>query len=254
MKTLKIFISMLMIAMLFTISACSDDDEEIVNTHDDAYVDVLTKKMMMMMGNPKYLPIFFAGGEEIVADGSSVTGPDGTLYDLHSFWAGAGKLIAAGQPENDMPVAGTYTFKLKFSDGYIKNLTDILEGEDTTVPQITLSYSQNASPQTIEVSWTASPEADFYCVKLVEIDSATGKPADAKPFYKVPMIDKTNLSHIIKIDGSNGWMRPVSELQNDTDYFIVLTAKKVESGTPVIGNSQNFEVNGCSKTRFTYHQ
>ncbi len=254
MKTLKIFISMLMIASLFTITACSnDDEEEIINTHDDAYVDVLTKKMMMM-GNAKYLPIFFAGGEEIVADGSSVTGPDGATYDLHSFWAGAGKLTGAGQPANNMPAAGTYTFKLKFSDGYIKTLTDVLEGEDTTVPQITLTYNQSAGPQTIKVDWTASPEADLYCIKLIEIDPNTGKPADAKPFYKVPMIDKTRSTHTITLDGSNGWMRPVTELQDGTDYFVVISAKKVENGTPVTGNSQNFEVNGCSKTRFTYHQ
>ena len=120
MKTIKTLIAMLMIASLFTFTACSDDDDEIVNTHDDAYVDVLTKKMSMM-GNIKYLPIFFAGAEDIVAEGSSVTGPDGTEYDLYSYWAGAGKLTGAGAMADTAPPAGTYTFTLKFSDGYVKN-------------------------------------------------------------------------------------------------------------------------------------
>jgi len=247
MKTTKIFISMLMIASLFTFTSCSsDDDEEIVNTHDDAYVDVLTKKMMMM-GNAKYLPVFFAGGEDIVENGSSVKAPDGTEYDLHSFWAGPGKLTGGGSPGNNMPPAGTYTFTLKFSDGYVKTMTDVLEGEDSTVPQITVVYNQNANPQTIEVSWTASPEADLYCVKLTETDMA-----NTKPLYKVPMIDKSQTSHTIVLDGSNGWMRPVSDMQSGTDYYVVISAKKVEDGTPVTGASQDFEINACSKTTITY--
>jgi len=248
MKTTKLFLSLLMIASLFTFTACSDDDDEVVNTHDDAYVDVLTKKMSMM-GNIKYLPIFFAGGEGIVEEGSSVTGPDGTQYDLHSFWAGAGKLTGAGNPGNDAPAAGTYTFSLKFEDGYVKTLTDELAGDDSTVPMITVQYNSQTDPQTIEVSWTESPEADFYCVKLTELDMA-----NTKPLYKVPMIDKTNLSHTIVLDGSNGWMRPVTDLQDGTQYFVVISAKKVEDGTEITGASQNFEINACSKTKITYQE
>jgi len=248
MKTTKNLIAMLMIASLFIFTACTDDDEEVVNTHDDAYVDVLTKKMSMM-GNIKYLPIFFAGGEEIVEEGSSVTGPDGTEYDLHSFWAGAGKLTGAGAMANEAPPAGTYTFTLKFSDGYVKTLTDELEGAESTVPMISVTYNAETNPQTIEVSWTESPEADLYCVKLTELDMA-----NTKPLYKVPMLDKTNTSHTIVLDGSNGWMRPVSDLQDGTQYFVVISAKKVEEGTEVTGASQNFEINACSKTKITYQE
>ncbi len=253
MKTKKIFTAMLMMAILFNFTACSNDDDEIVNTHDDAYGDVLTKKMMMM-GQEKYLPIFFVGAEGVVADGSSVKGPDGTVYDLHAFWAGDGKLTAVGMAGNTIPPAGTYTFTLKFSDGYEKTVTDVLEGEDTSIPDINLVYNQNANPQTIEVTWNDVPQADFYCVKLVEKDPNTGKIADAKPLYKVPMIDKTNLSHTITLDGSNGWMRPVTDLQDGAEYFVVISAKKVEAGTPVTGASKDFEVNGCSKSTFTYQQ
>ncbi len=247
MKHYKKLLSITLLLTLFAFTACSsDDDTETVNTHDDAYGDILTKKMLMN-GMTKYVPVFFAGGEDIVEDGSSVKGPDGTVYDLHSFWAGPGKLTAVGTVGPDAPQAGTYTFTLKFSDGYVKTVTDELEGADTTVPQITVQYNTNTNPQTIEVSWTASPEADFYCVKLTELDMA-----NTKPLYKVPMIDKTHLSHTITLDGSNGWMRPVSDMQAGTEYFVVISAKKVETGTPVSGTSTNFEINGCSKTKITY--
>jgi len=249
MKTTKKLIAMLMIASLFTFTACSDDDEEeLVNTHDDAYVDVLTKKMSMM-GNFKYLPIFFAGGEGIVEEGSSVKGPDGTEYDLYSFWAGPGKLTGAGPVADTPPPAGTYTFTLKFEDGYVKTMTDDLAGDDSTVPMITLTYHSDTTPQTIDVSWTESPEADLYCVKLTELDMA-----NTMPLYKVPMIDKTHLSHTIVLDGANGWLRPVSDLQDGTDYYVVISAKKVEDGTEVTGASQNFEINACSKTTITYQE
>jgi hypothetical protein len=202
---------------------------------------------MNMMGNIKYLPIFFVGGEDIVAEGSSVKAPDGTLYDLHSFWAGAGKLTGSGTPGAEMPPAGAYTFTLKFSDGYEKTLTDILAGEESTIPQISVTYNPDTDPQTIEVSWTESPEADFYCVKITEMDMA-----NTKPLYKVPMINKTQSSHTIVLDGSNGWMRPVSDFQEGTDYYVVVSAKKVEEGTEITGMSKDFEINACSKTTITY--
>jgi len=243
----QIYLLSIITLFAFAFTSCSEDDDDTpVNTHDDAYVDVLTKKMNMM-GNDKYLPIFFAGGEDIIEDGSSVTGPNGMQYDLHSFWAGAGKLTGAGMPGAEMPPAGTYTFTLKFNDGYVKTLTDELEGQNSTVPQITVSYNQDADPQTIEVSWTESPEADFYCIKITEMDMA-----NTKPLYKVPMVSKTQTSHTIVLDGSNGWMRPVSDFQEGTDYYVVVSAKKVEEGTEITGMSQNFEINACNKTTITY--
>jgi len=246
MKTIKYLINSLLIVSILSFSACKKEKETPTNTHDDAYADVIAKKMIMM-GNEKYVPVFFAGGENIVENGSSVKGPDGTVYDLHSFWAGDGILTGSGAVGNTAPAPGTYTFTLKFSDGYVKTLTDVLEGEDTTVPQITVQYNTNTTPQTIDISWTASPEADFYCIKMTDLDMANNKP-----YYKVPMIDKTHLSHTITLDGSNGWMRPVSELQAGTEYFIVISAKKVETGTTVSGMSKDFEINGCSKTKITY--
>ena len=248
MKTINKILYLFILTSILTLTACSTDDEEVVNTHDDAYGDVITKKMIMM-GNTKYVPVFFAGAEDIVEDGSSVKGPDGTVYDLHEFWAGPGKLTGKGTVGNTAPQAGTYTFTLKFSDGYEKTVTDVLEGEDTTVPQITVNYNTNTNPQTIDVSWTASPEADFYCIKLTDLDMAHNKP-----FFKKPMIDKSQNSFTITLDGSNGWLRPVTEMQNGTEYYIVISAKKVESGTPVSGMSKDFEINGCSKTKITYQQ
>ena len=247
MKTINKILYLFILTGLVTLTACStDDDDEVVNTHDDAYGDVIAKKMMMM-GNTKYVPVFFAGAEDIVEEGSSVKGPDGTVYDLHEFWAGPGMLTAGGTVGNTPPPAGTYTFTLKFSDGYIKTVKDELEGADTTVPMISYVYHDDTTPQTIDVSWTASPEADFYCIKMTDLDMAHNKP-----YFKVPMIDKSKTSFTITLDGSNGWLRPVSELQNGTDYYIVISAKKVENGTPVTGASKDFEINGCSKTKITY--
>ncbi len=248
MKTIKNITYLIIIAGLLSVTACKKNEDKPVNTHDDAYGDVITKKMIMM-GNTKYVPMFFAGAEGIVADGSSVKGPDGTVYDLNEFWAGPGKLKGKGTVGNTLPQAGTYTFTLKFSDGYEKTVTDVLEGEDTTVPQITVNYNTNTNPQTIDISWTPSPEADFYCIKLTDLDMEHNKP-----FFKKPMIDKSQTSFTITLDGSNGWMRPVSEMQNGTEYYVVVSAKKVESGTPVTGASKDFEINGCSKTKITYQQ
>ncbi len=248
MKTINKILYLFILTGLVTLTACSTDDDEPVNTHDDAYADVIAKKMKMM-GNTKYVPVFFAGAEDIVEDGSSVKGPDGTVYDLHSFWAGDGILTAGGTVGNTPPPAGTYTFTLKFSDGYVKTVTDVLEGADTTVPMISYVYHDDTTPQTIDVTWTASPEADFYCIKMTDLDMANNKP-----YFKVPMIDKSQNSFTITLDGSNGWMRPVSELQNGTEYYIVISAKKVENGTPVTGASKDFEINGCSKTKITYQQ
>ena len=248
MKTIKNITYLLIIAGLLSVTACKKKEDEPVNTHDDTYADVISKKMMMM-GNTKYVPVFFAGAEDIVEAGSSVEAPDGTVYDLHSFWAGAGKLTTTGTVANTPPPAGTYTFTLKFSDGYEKTVTDVLEGADTTVPQITVNYDANANPQTINVSWTASPEADFYCVKVTDMDMANNKP-----YFKKPMIAKSQTSFTITLDGSNGWMRPVSDLQNGTEYYVVISAKKVETGTAVSGMSKDFEINGCSKTKITYQQ
>ncbi len=249
MKIAKYLLNLFILTSIISLTACSDDDDKIVNTHDDAYGDVITKKIKIPTGDIRYLPVFFAGAEGIVADGSSVKGPDGTVYDLHEFWAGPGKLTAVGDKTPNMPPAGTYTFTLKFTDGYEKTVTDQLEGADTTVPQIDVTYNQNTNPQTIEISWTDVPEADFYCVKMTDLDMANNKP-----YFKKPMIDKSEHSFIISLDGSYGWMRPVTELQSGIEYFIVVSAKKVETGTPVSGASKDFEVNGCSKKKITYQQ
>lgn len=253
LKTMNKILILIMIVPILMFISCQVDTEEIVNTHDDAYVDVLTKKMTMM-GSEKYVLVFFAGGEGIDENGSNVKTPDGTVYNLTTFWASPGILTGLGNVQNALPQSGTYTFTLKFDDGYVKTITDILEGENSTVPSLTVVYNQNTNPQTIDMTWSASPEADFYCVKLIEIDPATGKAADAQPLYKVPLIEKNITSHIITFDGSNGWMRPISDFQNGANYLVVISAKKVENGTPISGSSRDFEINAVSTASFTYQQ
>ncbi len=241
MKNIWIIIAIITLTGLF---ASCNNEEEYTNTHDDAYGDVILKKMKMN-GEVKYLPVFFAGGENIQEEGSKVTTPDGSEFALHSFWAGDGLLTSTGNMSPEFNMSGTYTFTLKFDDGYTKTLTDVMENTEMEIPVMNMVYDE--AEQTITLDWTPVSGADLYCVKLTEMDMA-----NTKPLYKVPLIDKSTHSHVIHLDGSNGWMRPVSEMQQGTDYWVVVAAKKVESGTTVSGMSHDFQINSCTKMSFTY--
>jgi hypothetical protein len=237
----KFIFGILAVAVLFV--SCKKEETP-VNMHEDAYGDVLLKKMLMT-GQVKYLPVFFAGGEEIVGTESTVTAPDGNVYPLNEFWAGPGILTGKGEMKDVFDFAGTYTFRLKFSDGYIKEVTDVLENVEIDVPQITVNYDQAA--QTIQVDWSAVPGADLYCIKLTEMDMA-----GTKPLFKIPQLPTTTTSYTIHIDGGQGWMRPVSDLQPGTEYWVVVAAKKVEQGTEVSGASRDFQTSSCNKVKITY--
>jgi len=246
MKTLKTILSLLIISSLFTLSSCKDDDEEIINTHDDAKGDVILKKMSMM-GNIKYLPVFFADGADIAESGSSVIGPDGIVYDLHDIpWMPGNKQTGGGSPANTKPMSGTYTFKLKFADGYVKTVTDELENTEIDVPVIT-AFNFDSTNQTIHIEWTPVTNPDLYCVKITELDMA-----NTKPLFKKAQLSTTMSSLDINFDGGNGWMRPVSDFQTGTEYYIVVAAKKVENGAQVSGASSDFQTSACNKRKFTY--
>ena len=238
----KIILVLLIIAGLSGINACKKP-EKIENTHDDAYGDVILKKMNMM-GNIKYALVMFAGGEGIVEYGSKVIAPDGTTYDLHTFFM-QGALKAATQASPDKPQAGDYTFQLHFSDGSTKEVTDHLEDTEIDVPQMTATY--DVTTQTIQLQWTAVPNADLYCVKITELDMSQ------KPFYKKPQLPVSTTSYTIHIDGGQGWLRPTSELQDGQEYYVVVAAKKVEQGAEVSGQSKDFQTSSCTKVRFTYY-
>ncbi len=243
MKNIKLIV--LLFGILISLNACEKDDIELPqNTHEDAYGDVILKKMYMM-GEYKYALVAFAGGNGIIGEGSYVVTPSGIEVDLHEFWAGPGKLTGVMSTGTTKPELGTYTFNLKFNDGYAKIVTDILEPTEIDVPVITVNYDKTA--QIIEVSWTEVPGADLYCVKLTELDIA-----NKRPFFKAPEIPTSKTSFTIHIDGSNGWMRPVSELQEGTEYWVVVAAKKVEEGKPVSGTSTDFQTSSCQKTKITY--
>ncbi len=237
----KIFL-LLILTGVISLTGCKKNDP-IVNTHDDAYGDVILKKMSMM-GNVKYLPVFFAGGEGIVGDESTVTAPDGTVYTLKEFWAGPGILTGKGEMKNVFDFAGTYTFKLKFDDGYVKEVTDVLENVEIGIPFIQ-SFSRDTGE--ITVSWAAVPGADLYCVKLTELDIA-----GTKPLFKMAQLPTDRTSYTIHLDGGQGWLRPVSDLQSGTEYYIVVAAKKVEEGKEVSGKSHDFQTSSCNKIKFTY--
>ncbi len=244
LRQLKGFAMVALMPFVLLNTSCNKEEVEPVNTHEDAYGDVLLKKMNMM-GQDKYVPVFFAGGEDIVGGESTVTAPDGTVYPLNEFWAGPGILTANGQVNNTFDFAGEYRFKLKFADGYLKEVTDILENTELDVPQISVNYDQAA--QTIEVSWTDVPGADLYCLKITELDMA-----NTKPLFKKAQLPTNITSYTIHIDGGDGWMRPVSDLQTGTEYWVVIAAKKVEQGKPVSGMSHDFQTSSCNKTKIVY--
>ncbi len=256
MKTINKILTLALIIFSLTLTSCSDDDDTIPqNTHDDAYGDVLVKRMVMM-GNIKYKLIFFAGGVDVVAAESKVTLPynvtlsDGTEtneFTLEEFWAGAGSLRFMGAPMMmAQPAAGEFTFTLKFSDGYVKTITDTLE--DTMVannPGVEIIYEPGDTSMT--VSWNEVPNADLYCVKLTDLDILADKP-----LFKMSQIETTNTSLTINFDGGNGWMRPMSDLVSGTNYYISVAAKKVEDGAEISGASKDFQLSACSKVQFTY--
>jgi len=231
-KPLTILVAVVMLA-----TGCKKDTPP-VDTHEDAWGDVLLKKMLMM-GQVKYVPVFFAGGEGIVGGESKVVAPDGAEYVLEEFWAGPGILTGKGEVKNVFDFAGTYTFKLKFNDGYEKEVTDVLENVEIDIPLITVHYDSIA--QTIEVSWTPVPGADLYCVKLTDLDMSQ------KPYFKIPQLPTDVTSYTIHIDGGEGWMRSPDELEPGEEYYVVVAAKKVEEGAEVSGMSHDFQTSSCNK-------
>ncbi len=237
----KTIIAMLVLTALAGMQGCQKEPV-IQNTHDDAYGDVILKKMLVM-GEVKYLPVYFAGGEGI--ESCTVTTPEGRVDTLHTFWAGPGILTGKGPMKNVFDFAGEYTFHLKFSDGYEKDVTDVLENVEIPLPQISVNYDREA--QTITVNWTPVEGADLYCVKLTELDIA-----HTKPFFKMPQLPTNITSYTIHIDGGRGWMRPPSELQEGQQYWVVVAAKKVEQGAEVSGRSHDFQTSSCNKTKITY--
>jgi hypothetical protein len=256
MKTINKLIALTIIIFSLTLTSCSsDDDTPPQNTHDDAYGDVLVKRMEMM-GNVSYKLIFFAGGVDVVAAESKVTLPynvtlaDGTEtneFALEEFWAGSGSLRNMAAPMMMMkPAAGEFTFTLTFSDGYVKTITDTLE--DTMVtnnPGVTIDYVPGDTYMI--VTWNEVPNADFYCVKITDLDILA-----AKPLFKNGMIETTNTSLTINFDGGNGWMRPMEDLVSGTNYWVSVAAKKVESGAEFSGASKDFQLSACSKVQITY--
>lgn len=252
MKTIKYLTVLLLFTGLFTFTSCEEDDPApIINIHEDAYVDVILKKVMTPLGI-RYKEVFFAGGLDIIATGSKVTTPDGTEYDLVDFWAGAGKLNSmAGAMMATKPAAGDYTFTLMFDDDYSKSMIDALEETEIDLA-LPFSVTYEAGDTSMTVNWSAVENADLLCVKITEIDPATGIPKDAKPYFKKAQLPANATSLIINFDGAEGWMRPVSELETGVNYFVSVAAKKVESGADIDGASQDFQTSSCIKTQITF--
>ncbi len=246
MKTINFLTIILIFSGLFTFTSCNDDEDNNppINTHEDAYVDVILKKVNTPDGI-RYVEIFFAGGVDIAATGCTVTTPDGTAYDLAEFWAGPGKLTKAGAMSMSKPI-GEYNFSLKFVDGYQKDLSDTIEDVEINLPMpFTVDYTPGDDHML--VSWTEVPNADLMCVKITEIDMA-----GTKPIFKKAQLPADATSLTINFDGAEGWMRPVDQLVSGTQYWVAVAAKKVEAGTPVSGMSQDFQTSSCVKTKITF--
>ncbi len=246
MKNINIILLTSLLFGLLLISGCEDDVLP-VNTHDDAYVDVIVKQVNNS-GSAKYKRMFFAGGADISPAGSTVTSPDGKEYELTKYWAGDGIVTNGKDPLSDSkPSAGEYIFKLKFNDGYIKELKDDIS--DVNVGLVTgLSIIHEAGSSKIEITWDSVQNADLICTKFTEIDIA-----GTKPFFKTNLAkDKTSYTYTTTTSAMPGWLRSPDDLVRGTEYWVVVAGKKVEAGTTVSGVSKDFEFNSCTKKKIVW--
>lgn len=250
MKNRIKLLTIAIVAVFTTFTSCSDDDTSIpVDTHQDAYGDVILKKMSMM-GTINYIPIFMAGGNTVNATGCKVIDPNGTEYPINEFWAGPGSLTGKGVVATTKPPMGTYTFKLKFADGYEKTITDVLTDVETSLAMpitVTRIAATAAEPAKIQLNWTAVPNTDLICIKLTELNIE-----GTKPLFKIAKLDAGSTSYTIKLDGGTGWLRPTSQLITGTEYWVTVAAKKVEAGKIVDGASKDFAFSACSKVKIVY--
>ena len=251
MKTTIKFLIITIIATTFHIMVSCDDDSATlpIETHEDAYGDVILKKMLMM-GTINYIPIFMAGGNMVNATGCTVTDPNGVEYPISEFWAGSGSLTGKGVATTTKPAFGTYTFKLKFADGYEKSVTDVLTDVETSLAMpivVTRIAATATEPEKIKLDWTAVPNTDLICIKLTELDIE-----GTKPLFKIAQLDANLTTYTIAIDGGTGWLRPTNQLITGTEYYITVAAKKVEEGKVVDGASKDFAHSACSKVKITY--
>jgi hypothetical protein len=251
MKTINNFLAIALIAItLATFSSCDDDNSILpAETHEDAYGDVILKKMSVI-GTINYIPIFMAGGNTVNATGSTVTDPNGTEYPLNEFWAGPGSLTGKGVTATTKPAMGTYIFKLKFADGYEKIVTDILTDVETSLAMpiaVTRIAATATEPAKIKLDWTSVPNTDLICLKLTELNIE-----GTKPLFKMAKLDANLSTYTINIDGGIGWLRPTNQLTTGTQYYLTVAAKKVETGKVIDGASKDFALSACSKVMFTY--
>lgn len=250
MKNRIKFLAIALVTSTFIFTSCDDDNSVLpVETHEDAYGDVILKKMDMM-GTIKYIPIFMAGGNTVNATGCIVTDPNGTEFPINEFWAGPGSLTGKGLATTTKPTMGTYTFKLKFADGYEKLITDELTDVETSLAMpivVTRIPATATEPEKIKLDWTSVPNTDLICIKLTELDIE-----GTKPLFKMAKLDANSTSYTINIDGGTGWLRPTGQLTTGTEYYITVAAKKVETGKPIDGASKDFAHSACSKVKITY--
>ena len=248
MKRINLLIIFGLMTGLFFMSSCGDDEPAPVDTHDDAYVDVIVKKVNAN-GNARYKLMFFAGGAGIAPAGSTVQTPDGRTFELKQFWAGPGK-VTNGDDElkPTKPPAGEYLFTLKFEDGYVKEMKDVVSDVDVGLVTDLVVIHEPGSNEII-ATWAGGEGADLICLKLTELDIA-----NTKPLFKIAGMPKDTKQYTFNTTTSAapGWMRSPDELVRGTQYWLVVSAKKVEAGTPVSGASTDFEQNSCVKVKVTW--
>jgi len=248
MKILKFIIFFSLFLGLIFITGCGDDNTVPVDTHDDAYVDVIVKKVNVQ-GIAKFKLMFFAGGAGISKEGSTVITPDSRTFELKEFWAGPGKITNGEDPLTpDKPETGKYVFILKFDDGYEKELKDVVSDVDVAlVTELVVTHKEGSDE--ISATWAGGEGGDLVCLKLTELDIA-----NTMPLFKIAGMpkDKTSYTFDTTTSAAPGWMRSPSKLVRGTQYWLVVSAKKVEAGTQVSGASQDFEQNSCAKIKLTW--
>lgn len=250
MKTLKFtkLFFILLASISVTFISCSDDDDETTpNQHNDAFADVFMKKVNTPNG-VKYGVVLYSGGEGLTS--TTVTGPNGTIFDLEEYWKGTGNMRkhpTMQQMTSTMPQEGDYVFTLTFDDGETKDITDTLSDvEINTITGVNVTY--DSTTETITASWNPIDNIDGYMIKLTDEQKNENKP------IFVNQMPNTMTSYTFNrstSDASPGWMRQGVPVTGDTNYIMVVGVK-YEAGVDGAARMQNKQCATAKPTHITW--
>lgn len=136
---------------------------------NDAAADVFVKSIINAQGATVYTAIHSVFSYNTMTSVLAQT-PAGPSVQLTNFENG-GKSFFNEPVDADYsatpPVAGTYTYKVKFEDGEEKTFTNALSSS-TILPATITSLAKNASGDSIYISWNAIATTHFYQLKVMK--------------------------------------------------------------------------------------